>query len=111
MSRNPSNSRMKALRLLLVLVVSGLSLAATDVTPTALPPPVSLKDAVRVAEEYIAGKKIDISRHYLASVRSESDTRGRLHWEAQWVHTDREKGGWLIIRVEMDETAALIPGK
>jgi hypothetical protein len=111
MSRIPSNSRMKALGFLLLLVVSGLSLAATDVTPTALPPPVSLKDAVRVAEEYIAEKKIDISRHYLASVRSESDTRGRLHWDAQWMLTERQKGGWFIIRVEMDKTAALIPGK
>lgn len=111
MSRNPSNSRMNALGLLLLLVVSGLSLAATDVTPTPLPPPISLKEAVRVAEGYIAEKKIDISRYYLASVRIESDVRGQLHWEAQWMHMDRSKGGWFIIRVEMDKTAALIPGK
>jgi hypothetical protein len=110
----PSNSRMKAPKamLLLLMLVSGLSLAATDVTPTPLPPPVSLKEAVRVAEGYIAEKRIDVSRHYLASVRVESDMRGRLHWDAQWMHTDKAlKGGWFIIRVEMDKTAALIPGK
>jgi hypothetical protein len=103
---------MKAFGTLLLLVASGLSFAATDITPTPLPPPVSLKDAVRVAEGYITEKKIDVSQHYLASVRIESETRGRLHWEAQWIlHTDREKGGWFIIRVEMDKTAALIRGR
>ncbi len=103
---------MKTLKLLLVVFFSGLCLAADDTKPTPLPPPVSLKEAVHVAEEYVAEKKIDTSQHYLASVRIQSDTRGRIHWDAQWMHTDKTlKGGWFIIRVEMDKTAALIPGK
>jgi hypothetical protein len=102
---------MKTLVPLFMLVVLGLALAAADVTPTPLPPPLSLKDAIRVAEEYITVKKIDVSHHYLASVRVESDKRGQLHWDAQWTLTDRAKGGWFIIRVEMDKSAALIPGK
>ena len=103
---------MKTLKLWLVVFVGGLCLAADDTKPTPLPPPVSLKEAVRVAEDYVAGKKIDTSQHYLASVRIQSDTRGRLHWDAQWMHTDKAlKGGWFIIRVGMDKTTTLIPGK
>jgi hypothetical protein len=112
LSRIPSNHRMKKTRLLVLAMFSALLLAAADIIPTPLPPPVSLKDAVRLAEDYIAQKKIDVSRHYLASVRIESDTRGRLHWDAQWMHTDRAlKGGWFIIRVEMDKTTAFLSGK
>ena len=103
---------MKTLKLLLVVFVSGLCLAADDTKPTPLPPPVSLKEAVRVVEDYVAGKNIDTSQHYLASVRIQSDTGGRLHWDAQWMHTDKAlKGGWFIIRVGMDKTTTLIPGK
>jgi hypothetical protein len=103
---------MKTLRPLLLLTFSALLLTAAEITPTPLPPPVSLKEAVRVAEGYVAEKKIDVSQHYLASVRIESDTRGRLHWDAQWMHKDRGlKGGWFTVRVEMDKTAALIRGK
>ena len=93
-------------------MLSALLLAAADMTPTPLPPPVSLKDAVRVAEHYVAENKIDVYGHYLASVRIQSDTQGRLCWDAQWMHTDKGlKGGWFIVRVQMDKTAALIPGK
>jgi hypothetical protein len=103
---------MKTIILSLLIVFSALVLTAADITPTPLPPAVSLKDAVRVAESYVAEKKIDVSQHYLASVRIESDTHGRLHWDAQWMHTEKTlKGGWFIIRVEMDKTVALIPGK
>ena len=103
---------MKTLKLWLVVFVSGLCLAADDTKPTPLPPPVSLKEAVRVVEDYVAGKKIDTSQHYLASVRIQSDSHGRLYWDAQWMHTDRGlKGAWFIVRVQMDKTAALIPGK
>jgi hypothetical protein len=98
--------------LCLVAAFSALLLGATDITPTALPPPVSLKDAVRIAEDYVATKKMDVSQHYLGSVRVQSDTHGRLYWDAQWMHTDKGlKGGWFIVRVQMDRTAALIPGK
>ncbi len=40
------------------------------------------------------------------------DAQGRLSWDAQWMHTDKGlKGGWFIVRVQMDKTVALIPGK
>jgi hypothetical protein len=107
-----SKNCMRAPILLLLVLAGGLCLAADNTKPTPLPPPVSLQDAVRAAEDYVAEKKIDTSQHYLASVRIQSDTRGRLHWDAQWMHTDKAlKGGWFIIRVEMDKKAALIPGK
>jgi len=93
-------------------MLSALLLAVTDITPTPLPPPVSLKEAVRIAEDYIAEKKINVSLHYLASIRVQSDAQRRMHWDAQWMHTDRGlKGGWFIVRVQMDKTVALIPGK
>src|SRR5262245_62160794 len=103
---------MKILRFLGVVLICGLSLAATEIKPTPLPPPLLLKDAVRVAEDHIARKKIDISHHYLASVRIESDKRGQLHGDAQWMLTEKTmKGGWFIIRVGMDESATVIVGK
>lgn len=95
-----------------MMAFSALALAVADITPTPLPPPVSLKDAVQVAERYVAEKMIDVSHHYLASVRIQSDTHGRLHWDAQWMQTDKSfKGRWFIVRVEMEKTATLIPGK
>src|SRR5256885_11618150 len=52
--------------------------------------------------DYVAGKEIDTSQHYLASVRIQSDSHGGLYWDAQWMHTDRGlKGGWFIVRVQM----------
>src|SRR5262245_40810663 len=103
---------MKTIALSLLLVFSAQLLGAADIRPTPLPPPVSLKDAVLIAEDYVAAKKIDVSQHYLGSIRVQSDTRGRLHWDAQWMHTDKGlKGGWFIVRVQMDKTVALIPGK
>ena len=93
-------------------MLSALLLGAADMTPAPLPPPVSLKDALRAAEHYVAENKIDVSGHYLGSVRIQSDTQGRLCWDAQWMQTDKGlKGGWFIVRVQMDKTAALIPGK
>jgi hypothetical protein len=107
----PSNSRTKTTKLLLLAVCSGLLLGAAAVAPTPLPPPVSLKEAVRVAENFVADKKIDLSEHYLGSVSIQSDTHGQLHWDAQWIDTNSFKGDWFIIRVQMDRTAALIRGK
>jgi hypothetical protein len=103
---------MKTLRVLFMLLVCGVSLAAVDSTSTPLPPPLSLKEAVLVAENHIAQKKIDISQHYLASLHIGSDKRGQLHWDAQWMLTNSTiRGGWFIIRVEMDKAAKLVPGK
>lgn len=112
MKRGLSNNRARLSALLVLALVGGLCLAAEDRKPTPLPPPVSLNEAIRIAEEYVAGRKIDASQHYLASVRIQSDTGGRLYWDAQWMLTDKLlKGGWFIVRVQMDRTAALIPGK
>ena len=112
LSRVPSNLKMKTTWLPALAIFSTLLLTAADITPTPLPPPVLLKDAVRVAEEYVAERKIDASRHYLASIRIQSDAQGRLYWDAQWMHTDKGlKGGWFTVRVQMDKTVALIPGK
>ena len=111
LSRVPSNLKMKTW-LPFLAISSTLLLTAADITPTPSPPPVLLKDAVRVAEDYVAERKIDASRHYLASIRIQPDAQGRLYWDAQWMHTDKGlKGGWFIVRVQMDKTVALIPGK
>ncbi len=58
LSRILSNQRMKTTRLILLAMLSALLLAVTDITPTPLPPPVSLKEAVRIFEDYVAEKKI-----------------------------------------------------
>jgi hypothetical protein len=102
---------MKTLGVSLLVVCGALLLAAGDTTPTALPPPVSLKEAVRVAERYLAQNEIEVSHYFLASVRAQSDAQGVLYWDAQWMHTGRYKGGWFIVRVQMDKTATLIRGK
>lgn len=107
----PTKCDMKTISLALLAVVSALLLGAADTNPTLLPPPVCLKDAVRIAEDYVSDKKIDVSQHYLGSVSIQSDLHGRLYWDAQWMRTERMKGGWFIVRVRMDGTAALIPGK
>jgi hypothetical protein len=102
---------MKMSVLLLLLSLGGFCLAESP-KPTPLPPPVSIKEAIRLAEDYVVEKRIDVSQHYLASARIQSDSAGKLYWDAQWMHTDKGlKGGWFIIRVQMDKTTTLIPGK
>jgi hypothetical protein len=49
---------MKTTWLPALAIFSTLLLTAADITPTPLPPPVLLKDAVRVAEDYVAERKI-----------------------------------------------------
>jgi|SRR5579859_1493454 len=102
---------MQTITLALLAVCSALLLGAADPTPTPLPPPVSLRDALRIVEDYVAEKKIEVSQHYLGSIALQGDTHGRLYWDAQWVQAKRMKGGWFIVRVQMDKTAALIRGK
>jgi hypothetical protein len=92
-----------AISILLQLAIASMASAAA--------PALSLKEAVRVAEDFVTTEKIDVSRHYLASIRIVTDN-SQAYWDAQWMPKDTQiKGGWFIIRVQMDKSSALVPGK
>jgi hypothetical protein len=105
------NARLTIAFLALILA-SRVWLAAAENQATLLPPPVPLKEAVRLAEKYAARKKIDVSKHFLGAVQLGSDPRGQLFWDVKWMSTDKAlKGGWFIVRVEMNKAASLIRDK
>ena len=88
------------------------SKAAGENAPATISPPVSLQEALRIAQAFVGETNVDVSQHYLASVQLQSESGGLLYWAVRWNPTDRTlKGGWFDIRVTMDKTATLIHGK
>ena len=75
-------------------------------------PSVSLKDAIPIAETFLEKQRIDVSKHHLASAQLEQGKAGKSHWDLRWnLSEGMMKGGWFVVRVEMDKTATLISGK
>src|SRR4030095_10009826 len=88
-------------------ILASISSASENIRP-----PVSLKDAIRIAEAFVEKQRIDVSKHHLASAQLEQDKPGKAHWDLRWnLSEGMMKGGWFVVRVEMDRTATLISGK
>jgi hypothetical protein len=88
-------------------ILASISSASENIRP-----PVSLKDAIRIAETFVEKQRIDVSKYHLASAQLEQDKPGKAHWDLRWnLAEGMMKGGWFVVRVEMDKTATLISGK
>jgi|GEM_PF-1237222 len=76
-------------------------------------PPVSLKKALALAEQYVAKEKIDVSAHFMESVRLVHITdnpKGKRLWIVTWTLKKPSDGGQVFINVEMDKTVSMIGG-
>ena len=70
-------------------------------------PSLELRRAMDLAEAYIAGNRIDLSRQYLrsASLHYDSGIKKRGHyWHFQWAWRSPAMGGEYGLRVYMDGT-------
>jgi len=91
------------------------ALDAADRAPW--PPPLALNDAVTVAESFVKTNRTDLSGYCLSSVRIHTDSNGRYHWDAQWLRTNTPpatpaaQAFSFTVRVHMDRTITVIPGK
>ncbi len=81
------------------------------------PPPLALTDAIIVAENFVKTNRTNLTGHFLSSVRVHTDSDGRYHWDAHWLRTNTPpstaaaQAFSFTVRVHMDRTFTVIPGK
>jgi hypothetical protein len=76
-------------------------------------PAVTLKDALSLAEQYVAKEKIDVSLHYLESIRLvpiPDNPKGEKQWLATWILKTPSDGGQVFIHVKMDKSVSKTGG-
>ncbi len=106
---------LNALVIMIALLALSHRLGAADRAPW--PPPLTLKDAIAVAENFVKTNRTDLPGYYLSSMRVHTDSDGRYHWDAQWLRTNTPPGTALAqafsftVRVHMNQTFTVIPGK
>ncbi len=74
------------------------------------PPPITLKEAIKIAEEFIEKEQIDVSKYYLKEVRLIwfGENKERC-WYLWWDNLGVRLGDYVEIRVDMDGKAFRIP--
>ena len=84
------------------------------------PPPVTLPEALRIAEEYVRTDKIDVSHRYIYSaVLAAFD--GKDYWYVKWLPTDpfsspegegfrRKTPAWFTLRIDMEKNVKHFAG-
>ena len=68
-------------------------------------PPISAEESIKLAKKHLAEKKVDVSRHYIDSMKlasSPGDDRGR-RWVVTWELKEYAKGGQVIVQVFMNK--------
>ncbi len=93
--------------LLLAPASSTFAAAAAEpaARPLAAPPPLDLRRALDLAEQYVAANRVDLSRQHLRSARllyDEGSRRRGPYWHFQWAWTSPAMGGEYGLRVYMD---------
>jgi hypothetical protein len=77
-----------------------------DVAPQPMkPPPVTLQQALQIAEKYIAENKIEIGRYWLQEVKwvlPEGATMKESHWLFFWNNLGTGRGDYVEIEVDMN---------
>jgi len=90
-----------------VFAVAPGAQAATGAPPLDTVPRIELRQALDLAERYIAAHRIDVSGQHLTSVTLHYDPgtrrRGR-YWHFQWSWTSPAIGGEFGLRIYMDGT-------
>jgi hypothetical protein len=80
-------------------------------TPKAQLPTISLKKALKVAEQYIRKQKINVAPFYMNMARLEAhgEGKGKLYWHFHYSSKLNELGSSMNIYVAMDGKASLHP--
>ena len=76
-------------------------------------PAVTLKEALSLAEQYVAKEKTDISRHFMESIRLVHITdnpKGERQWIVTWTLKTPSDGGQVFIHVKMDRSVSMTGG-
>ena len=77
---------------------------------TMTPPPVTLQQALQIAENYIAESKIDIGRYWLQEARwvlpKGATAMKESHWFLFWNNLGTGSGDYVQIEVDMDRPGA-----
>lgn len=76
-------------------------------------PAVTLKEALSLAEQHVAKEKINVSRHFLESIRLVHITdnpKGDRQWIVTWALKIPSDGGQVFIRVKMDKSVSMTGG-
>jgi len=80
------------------------SVHAGDVVPS-----VTLKEALGLAEQYVAKENIDVSNRFLESIRLIPTKEGQA-WVVTWCLKTPSDGGQVFITVKMDKSLSMIGG-
>lgn len=76
-------------------------------------PAVSLKEALALAEQYVAETKVDTSKHFMESVRLvyiRDNPKGIRQWIVTWALKTPSDGGQIFIHVDLDKTVTMTRG-
>ena len=79
--------------------------ARIDIAPQPMTPPVTLQQALRIAEKYIAENKIEIGRYWLEEAKwvlPEGATMKESHWFFFWNNFGTGRGDYVEIEVDMN---------
>ena len=77
-------------------------------------PSISIDEALHIARRHAEIEKIDVSQHYVDSVKLNLNPRGDRgkYWEIRWEPSERAcKGCYILVFIYMDKSVERIPGK
>ena len=76
-------------------------------------PSVGIEDALTVAKQYVESHHLDVSQHYIDSVKLDLNPRGDRgrRWVITYELNDYAKGGQIILHVYMDRSVERLFGK
>jgi hypothetical protein len=76
-------------------------------------PALTIDDALSVARQYVETHHIDVSQHYVDSVRLDLNPRGDRgkRWIIIYERNDYAKGGQIIFHVHMDRSVERFSGE
>jgi len=89
-------------------------LAQTDKSQVPMEPVVSLKSALSLAEQYISDNTIDVSAHFMESIRLVTITdnpQSERQWVVTWVLKTPSRGGEIFVNVKMDKSCSMNRGR
>jgi hypothetical protein len=69
-------------------------------------PNLTIEEALRIGKNYIKQQKIDVSRHYIDSIRLDLNPRGDRgkFWELRWEKNENGgKGDYILLHIYMDK--------
>jgi hypothetical protein len=102
---------------MLSALVAGAFFVLAESTPTksilTTEPAVTLKEALSLAERYVAEKTINVSGHFVESVRLvciPDNPKGERQWIITWALKTPSDGGQVFIHVKMDKSVSMTRG-